>query len=92
MQTQLEQTKQLHRNQTKLHYEQALKTSIDQTNANIRHSLSCLIQQIEGARVRPRTKGMSAEEEREFVEQTVEEILSDETMVGEMRERMRGRV
>jgi hypothetical protein len=35
---------------------------------------------------------MNEEEERDCIEQTVEEILSDERMVGEVRSRMRQRL
>ena len=39
-----------------------------------------------------KNKGMTKQQEEEFVQQTVEEILSDDNMIEEVRNRMRPRI
>jgi hypothetical protein len=39
-----------------------------------------------------KSRSMSAHEEQEFIEQTVEEILGDENMMEEIKNRFRGRI
>jgi hypothetical protein len=53
-----------------------------------------MAQMIDNYKLTQKQKGrqMSSQEEEEFVQQTVEEILGDENMVEEVRNRMRPRV
>lgn len=72
-------------------YEERIRQRVEASNCSIKDELASLVEMIEGFKnpQRSRARGLSGKEEEEFVEQTVAEILADENMVEEVRNRLR---
>lgn len=67
---------------------------MEESNNSIKNELASLVDMIDAFKNTQRSKGrnMSSREEEEFIEQTVAEILADENMVEEVRNRIRPRL
>lgn len=75
-------------------YEERIRQRVEESNNSIKNELASLVEMIDGFKNTQRGKGrsMSSKEEEEFIEQTVAEILADENMVEEVRNRIRPRL
>lgn len=67
---------------------------IEESNSLIKESLGNMVQTIETykSHQKAKIKNMNKQEEDEFIEQTVEEILENEHMTDELRNRIRPKV
>jgi hypothetical protein len=67
---------------------------VEESNNAIKNSLASMVQMIDNYKLtqKQKNKGMTKQQEEEFVQQTIEEILSDDNMVEEVRNRMKPRI
>jgi nucleotidyltransferase/DNA polymerase involved in DNA repair len=72
-------------------YETLIKQRVEESNSTIKNSLTSLVQMIDNYKItqKGKAKQMTKEEEQQFIQQTVEEILADDNMIEEVKNRLR---
>jgi parvulin-like peptidyl-prolyl isomerase len=94
MESEIEKAKEGRSRELARMYEEKLRGKVEESNALIKHSLSSLAQMISNYRLahKVKSRAMNPQEEQEFIEQTVQEILGDENMMDEIKNRFRERI